>query len=80
VKRPGNGYSTVTTPKDEALLELLGGATTHDIALTFGQMQAINKLYGFVPEKPNKKPPAPVKPTEPIKTHGSLTVWGLWTP
>lgn len=67
MKRPNDGYYTFTTPKDAELLQLLGGQSSEDIALTAGQMQAIHKLYGFVPEKPHKKPPAPVKPTEPTE-------------
>jgi hypothetical protein len=65
-KRPGTGR-VVATPKDEVMLELLGGASFEGVTFTRGQFQAIQKLYGFTKEPPNKKPPPPVEPTEPVR-------------
>jgi len=62
MNRPTYNGSTVTTPEAAMLIQLLGAQTYRDLALTTDQMRAIQKLYGFVPEKPNKKPEAPVKP------------------
>lgn len=57
------GEGTVTTPRAASTMALLGsGTVTEGIALTRDEFRAINKLYGFVPEKPNKKPPPPAPP------------------
>lgn len=61
-----NGGATVATPVTAALVALLGGETLRDVALSHDQMNAVRRLYGFVPERPNQRPepPTPPKPTD----------------
>lgn len=47
------------------MLQLLGGQEFEGVDFTTDQFRAIQRLYGFVPEKPNKKPPPPVMPELP---------------
>lgn len=54
--------SLVTTPMAATMVQLLGGVTSGGVAVTHDEFRAIKKLYGYVPEKPNKKPPAPKPP------------------
>jgi hypothetical protein len=44
------------------MLAFLGGSTFGSNALTRDEFTAIQKLYRFVPEKPNEKPPPPPAP------------------
>lgn len=60
--RPTCKDSTVTTPSAALLIEFLGAKIFGSIALTTGQFRAIQNLYGFVQEKPNKKPDSPKPP------------------
>ena len=48
------------------LMQLLGsGVTAGQVALTRDEFTAVKKLYGYKPEKPNKKPPSPIEPVAP---------------
>lgn len=61
--RPTLHGTTITTPKSRLSMQLLGvGVVAGSVALTRDEFGAINKLYGFKPEKPNKKPPPPKAP------------------
>src|SRR5271170_8507600 len=63
-KRPGRGCN-VATPIDEAMIQLLGpGAVSEDGVVTKDQFRAIQRLYGYHAELPNKRPdpPAPLPP------------------
>jgi hypothetical protein len=66
MKRPttdGSNGSVVTTPNAGSMMQLLGsGVVAGGVALSRDEFTAIKKLYGFKPEKPNKKPPPPVPP------------------
>jgi hypothetical protein len=44
------------------MLQLLGGAKHGGVTLTSDEFNAVKKLYGYVPEKPNKKPEPPQAP------------------
>lgn len=39
-------------PQAEASIQLLGGETFEGVAFSRGQLKALEKLYGFTPEKP----------------------------
>ncbi len=53
----------VTTPRAASTMALLGsGATSGSVTWTRGEWDAIRKLYGFVPEPPNRRPPPPQAP------------------
>lgn len=60
--RPKCQGSTITTPGANFSIELLGAHTYKNLALTTDQLRAIQKLYGFVEEKPNKRPEPPEPP------------------
>ena len=62
MNRPSFKGSDITTPSAAFMLELLGGHRFGSIALTTDQLRHIQKLYGYVDEKPNKKPDAPIAP------------------
>lgn len=67
MKRPttdGHHGAYVTTPLAAMMMQLLGGVTAGPVALTKSEFDAIKKLYGFKPEKPNQKPPPPEPPHE----------------
>jgi hypothetical protein len=60
MKRPTtHDGSIATTPHATEMIRLLGGVTSGSVALATDEFRSINKLYGFKPEKPNAKPPAP---------------------
>lgn len=57
-KRPGTDSSTTTTPQAADLIAFFGvGIRSESVALTRDEFQAINKLYGYVPEKSGVRPP-----------------------
>ena len=59
-KRPKFQGHYTTTPKSGLFFQLLGsGLRSGAITLTRDETEALNKLYGFEPEKPTKKPPRP---------------------
>lgn len=66
MKRPmikGHNTSLVTTPYAAVMGQLLGlGMVSSSVAMTKSEFAAINKLYGYVPEKPNEKPAPPKLP------------------
>jgi len=58
--RPNYEGNLITTPKAGLMFQLLGaGLRTGDVRFTHDEETALNKLYGFKKEKPNKKPPKP---------------------
>ena len=58
--RPKFAGHFTTTPKSGTIFRLLGsGLRSGAITLTRDETAALNKLYGFEPEKPTKKPPKP---------------------
>ena len=70
VKRPTCEGATITTPKSILSIALFGAMKTGGQFLTSDEFKSIQKLYGFVNEKPNKKPDLPVKPIrEEFKTN-----------
>jgi hypothetical protein len=60
--RPSTDTQCVTTPNAAAMVDLLGGIRSGPITLTADEFCAIERLYGYVPEKPTKKPPPPDPP------------------
>jgi hypothetical protein len=53
----------VTTPRVASVMTLLGvGALTGPVAFTRDEKRAIDRLYGLVPERPQKRPEPPVAP------------------
>jgi hypothetical protein len=64
MKRPSTPHGQfVTTPGAAALIQLLGCGHQHAaIALTHDELKRVQKLYGFTPEPPNKKPEPPPAP------------------
>lgn len=55
--------ATVSTPRAETLIELLGPGLIHGpIAFTRDEFKDLRKLYRFEPEKPHEKPPPPEAP------------------
>ncbi len=59
--RPQFAGHYTTTPKSAVIFQLLGtGLRTGAVTLTGDETNALNKLYGFKHEKPNKQPPKPV--------------------
>ncbi len=57
------GSSYVTTPIAATMIALLGpGILAGSVVFTRDQFKAVKDLYGFKPEGPNKKPPAPKPP------------------
>lgn len=69
MKRPkldngSRGNSPVTTPIAADMISLLGGMPTGGLTLTTSEYSNLRKLYGFVPEKPNERPPPPSPPVE----------------
>jgi hypothetical protein len=57
------GSSYCTTPMAAQMMQLLGSGCSHrSVTLGRDEFEAIKKLYGFVPEQPNKKPEPPVAP------------------
>ncbi len=91
-KRPPVKRGDVTTPLAETMIALLGPGMRHESVLwTRDETAALNKLYGFVPEKPNKRPPRPepevVDPSEPPYKHEdakrrhaeAVKRWEAWT-
>lgn len=66
MKRPmtsDDGGSYCTTPNAADLMLALGGDLMHEgVAISTDEKRALERLYGFVPEKPNVKPPAPTAP------------------
>lgn len=60
--RPNVKGATITTPAAALMIQLLGAKIFGSIALTTDQLKHIQKLYGFVPEKSNKKPEPPEAP------------------
>lgn len=73
------------------MMQLLGSAASHrGISLSRDEYQAVNKLYGFTPEKPNQRPLAPTPPVrsefekeyefrEALKKHeAALSTWQKW--
>ena len=57
--------SHITTPRASTMMALLGpGAVAGSVALTKDEFRAVNRLYGFREEKPNKKPPPPDAPSK----------------
>ncbi len=85
MNRPQANGSTVTTPRAGQLLQLLGNPVRHGAsALSRDEFVALKKLYGFQPEKPNKRPPEPVQPspsasyTELQKYKDAKRAWDNW--
>jgi hypothetical protein len=66
MKRPtikGINTSFVTTPYAAVMGQLLGvGMVSSSVAMSKSEFKAVQKLYGYVPEKPNEKPPPPPLP------------------
>jgi len=66
MKRPttnGDQGSYCTTPNAASLLMLVGGGLRREgVAVSSDEKRALERLYGFVPEKPNTKPEAPPAP------------------
>jgi len=59
--RPKFADHYVTTPKTGTVFRLLGtGLRAGGVTLTRDETAALNKLYGFEIEKPQKRPPKPV--------------------
>jgi len=58
--RPSYEGNLITTPRAGLMFQLLGsGFRTGHVQFTRDEEAALNKLYGFKKEKPNKKPPKP---------------------
>ncbi len=62
--RPSSGSgSTVTTPTAAALMQLTGGGIRWgNVAVTRDEHRHLQRLYGYVDEQPNERPPAPELP------------------
>lgn len=54
--------SLTTTPIAATMIALLGGIRHGGVALSQDEFKAVQRLYGFVPEGPNAKPPPPAAP------------------
>lgn len=55
--------SHVTTPRAAQMMRLLGAGISHgSVMLTRDEKRAIDRLYGFVQEPPQQRPPKPVEP------------------
>lgn len=62
-QRPGQPRRTTTTPHAGAMIEILGGQRDESVTVTNREMNALRRLYGFVPEKPQERPPEPELPS-----------------
>ncbi len=59
----------MTTPGISTMIALLGSGYVHGgVAMSRDEYRALNKVYGFKPEKPNKRPEKPVQPPYKGKT------------
>ena len=68
-KRPQTGGSYATTPMAAALMTHLGpGLQSGSVTLSRDETRALNKLYGFKPEKPRARPPKPERQPDPEGT------------
>jgi|GEM_PF-6973440 len=65
-KTRGSGAAYVTTPLTATTMALLGHALrSGPIMFSRDEKRALDRLYGFRPERPNKKPPMPTMPEAP---------------
>lgn len=63
--RDGAHGAGVTTPQVALMMQLLGtGPAAEGVIFSRDEFENIKRLYGFVPEKPNQKPPPPKPPEE----------------
>jgi hypothetical protein len=58
----GANGAVASTPAAAGLIQLLGGARTHGVALASDETAAMARLYGYVKEQPHEKPPPPAPP------------------
>lgn len=58
----GSHGSVTTTPMAATMVALLGGYQRNGVTLSNDEFKAVQRLYGFTPEKPNVKPPPPAEP------------------
>jgi len=58
--QPRTGH---TTPRAEQITQLLGGASRHEgVVISRDEKKHLDKLYGFVEEQPQPRPPRPTAP------------------
>jgi hypothetical protein len=58
--------STISAPSRRVPIALLGAALSHgNVTISRDEYRALCRLYGFVPEQPNERPPKPAPPPKP---------------
>jgi hypothetical protein len=85
MKRPQADGSVITTPRAGQLMQLFGDRVRHRAASLSGdEFEALKRLYGYVPEKPHKRPPEPTNPgpsasyAELQKYKDAKRAWDVW--
>lgn len=74
-KRPGHG-TCMTTPRSVSITNLLGKSISHmSVTVCQDEHKHLQRLYGYVDEKPGKKPPPPTPP----KREDFKTAWEFKT-
>ncbi len=64
--RPTSCGTVTTTPQAGQMMRLLGsGGTDRSVTVTKDEFRHIQKVYGYVTEPVNQKPPAPEPPAHP---------------
>lgn len=58
----GRHGNLITTPRVAALIQLLGGKRYSGVTLSVDELRAVNRLYGYKPEKPRTRPSPPTAP------------------
>lgn len=75
-RRPGLPTRVTSTPSANSLIDLLGGGERHEsVTLSTDEMKHVRRLYQFVEEPPQSRPPEPEKPKPPTGDDRSPAAW-----